>query len=812
MKKIFLITWIALVAGCSPAPKKEIALVEFVPHNASLVLQVNDSIALRSSKNLAKILALDETLHQTVKNITPKNASLPQLYFISPIGKSENAVGLIYKIQATDTLPIHSKTIEYSNQHIGVTTVADQTCYSTQLGDTYLVSQSQLIIENAIRNFEKNQRGIGSTSFYRLAESMDTNSSANLFLHPTSSDLIGRLLPLTPLFPNTGGDWIELDLETEEETPTAHGVALLNDSIPNALSLIRDMKSQALTLPAIVPQNFTAYLGFPISDLSQLEDNFKRLSRKMNLPIKAIDISKIKGLNEIAWVWVGDEKSIVLQIENGEEFPNFISKNGEYKKYRSAQYQKIVLPPDFSHLLNLLGDEIVPQWGAYLDNLLFMSTSESGLKNILGQLIDKKTLLQSPAFQNLNQSLATQSSFLWLGQTKNLLTHWQQNNAPQNTKDIPAEDFPLLAFQGVGEKDFAHLHFSIQKNIPAQTIGGANTAFTIAMSKAAASPPQWLKNHRNKGMDIAIQDIDHVLYLFSNSGKLYWKKQLPGKIIGPIQQVDLYKNNRLQMAFRTPERFIILDRNGKTVQPFEISLPKNNNPLPLSVFDYDNNRNYRFLLAQDQNLLMYDGKGKRVNGFSLKKTNSNIVSAPKHIRFQSKDYIVMPLENNRLKIVSRTGKDRVQVKANIEFSDNPIFSYLNTFTTTDQTGNLVQVDTKGNTVRSKLGLAPQHKIDATTKSLVTLSENKLNIKGIPVTLPFGSYTPPKIFYLNNTLYIATTDREADKVHLFYSNGEAVKGFPVYGSSMVDLTNSDKDKALEMVVTSKDNSLLVYKIN
>jgi hypothetical protein len=122
------------------------------------------------------------------------------------------------------------------------------------------------------------------------------------------------------------------------------------------------------------------------------------------------------------------------------------------------------------------------------------------------------------------------------------------------------------------------------------------------------------------------------------------------------------------------------------------------------------------------------------------------------------------------------------------------------------------VDTKGNKVSSALQLTTGHRIDATTKTLVTLSENKLNIKGIPVSLPYGVYTPPKIFYLNNTLYFSTTDTNEQKVYLFYSNGESVPGFPVYGKSAIDMANSDKDKALEMVVATEDNNLLIYEIN
>ena len=115
-------------------------------------------------------------------------------------------------------------------------------------------------------------------------------------------------------------------------------------------------------------------------------------------------------------------------------------------------------------------------------------------------------------------------------------------------------------------------------------------------------------------------------------------------------------------------------------------------------------------------------------------------------------------------------------------------------------------------IRTNLELANGHKIASTTKSLVSLSENNLNIKGIPITLPFGSYTPPKIYYINNIIYVTTTDLDAQKVYLFFSNGTPVSGFPVYGTSAADLTNADADKALELTVQSESNGMLIYEIN
>lgn len=813
IKKRIPFIFILLCLACTPKGQKEVNLIELVPQNTSWVAQVNDSLSLKNATVLSKIFSLNGDLKKTIQNLNSQASSSPQLFFITPEGKNENVLGLIAKKSREDSLLVFQNIIEYSNRKIGVLNKGGQTFYTTDLGQLRMWSQSQLVIENGIRNIQKGQRGIGSAVFYQLAESMDEDMAINFLIHPSSSPLIQKPFPKTPLFPDTGQDWIELSMDISENAVNLHGVSFFNDSIPDALNLIKNLKPQKLSLTASVPENFSSFLGFTVSNMEVLKDNFKRYSRRANLPLLINQIDQLPPLNEIAFMQVGGEKTVVLRMDEIEEdFPTFLASVGPSKKYRNYVYYPISIPMAVNTLIELLGDPIDPSWGCWHENLLIMSETESGLKNILGNLQDRKTLENNKGFKSLQENLAAENSFLWLGNSENLVDYWKANEAPEALEELPFKAYPLLAFQGVGEESYTHLHFNLQKNLPSEKKGSVKNAYTLTLSKNPIITPQWFKNHRNKGMDVVVQDENHVLYLFSNTGKLFWKKQLSGPIIGKIHQVDLYKNNRWQLAFRTADRLMVLDRNGNVVRPFDIKLPRSNNPLPLAVFDYDNNRDYRFLVAQDRSLIMFDNRGKNLNGFTLKKVGANIIRAPKHIRLQRKDYILIPLEDNSLKIVSRTGKNRVNVKGKIAFSDNEVYSYLNTFATTDQGGNLIQVDAKGNKVSSALQLTKGHRIDATTKSMVSLSENILNIKGIPVTLPYGDYTPPKIFYLNNTLYFSTTDKSVQKVYLFYSDSRAVEGFPVYGNSTIDLANSDKDKALEMVVGTKDNSLLIYEIN
>ena len=116
----------------------------------------------------------------------------------------------------------------------------------------------------------------------------------------------------------------------------------------------------------------------------------------------------------------------------------------------------------------------------------------------------------------------------------------------------------------------------------------------------------------------------------------------------------------------------------KDVKGFPIKF-KDKVTQPLSVFDYDNNRNYRFVVVQGKEVLMYDKNGKIVKGFGFNKAKSNIAQSPVHIRMGNKDYIIVAEESGKLNILSRVGKSRVSVSKNFNFSEIPVAEEDNSF-------------------------------------------------------------------------------------------------------------------------------------
>ena len=79
-------------------------------------------------------------------------------------------------------------------------------------------------------------------------------------------------------------------------------------------------------------------------------------------------------------------------------------------------------------------------------------------------------------------------------------------------------------------------------------------------------------------------------------------------------------------------------------------------------------------------------------------------------------------------------------------------------------------------------------------------------------MDYGDYTAPQIFYINDKIYVTTTDLQAKKIYLFDSLGKPVANFPIYGNSSITLDNIDKDRNLEVITKSDSNSIIVYEIN
>lgn len=820
MKKLlFLCLVLLFFASCSTNTNTLKNRFDYIPQETILVVQVNDFNIVKNTLTtqplLSQLTPLFGFVAQPFSDLSSKMENRQSIFCLTPQGKSNLAFSLIYKKQPQDSLVTsYDKSMLYEGLTIGVFKQEGATYFETLMGDVCYISDSQLVIENSIRNYKNKVAGINDFDFYKLTKTLDNNAPLQLLLHVNASSYLKSIFPETPYFPSVSGSWTAFDFNTQRDPFTLDGVSFINDSIAHPINFIKGLGSQKFLSPEVSPTKVDSYFGFAVEDVKTLEDNFKHFSRLQNMALPNIDFSPLAAVDEIACIRIKENDATILHLKNTENInASLLNKNSSTKSFRSVPFYPHNLGTNLNTFLAQLGNKKPMQWSTQMDDFLVYTSSEELMKTIISAYKEGNVLANDFSYKNLMNALANQSNFLWIGNTVELQKHWKNKNTQELKavwETLTLSKYPWLALQGVGEDDFVQMRFTAQKDNPEMVRNSAVNQYSFQLEAPVLGTPQWIKNHRTKAMDLVLQDQQNQLYLFSNTGTLFWKKQLSGPIQGSIQQVDLYKNRRLQMAFRTPNRFQILDRNGKVVPPFDMKVSASE--IPLAVFDYDRNRNYRFVLTEGNQIKILDHKGAVVKGFQLKNLDKALMHPLKHIRMGTKDYIIQQNEDGTLRILNRQGKDRIKLKDKVITSANPVFSYRETFATTDTDGQLLQIDQKGNVVQTPLDLTPGHQIDMSTKSLVTLSDNTLTIKGIPVTLPFGNYTPPKLFYLQNTLYITTTDKEAEKVYLFYSNGLPVEGFPVYGIGPADLTNADDDKALELVVQVDTNGFMIYQIN
>ena len=184
--------------------------------------------------------------------------------------------------------------------------------------------------------------------------------------------------------------------------------------------------------------------------------------------------------------------------------------------------------------------------------------------------------------------------------------------------------------------------------------------------------PQIVKNHYNGEDEIFIQDENNQIYLISNSGKILWKKPLDGTIIGNVHQVDMLKNNKLQMAFVTENKLYIVDRNGNNLKDYPKTLSKKA-IVGLSVFDYDKNKNYRFMIpTADADILLLNMQGEVPTDWKYSGTN-NITTPLQYFNLKGKDYIVTA-DGEKAIILNRRGENRVTPKGDTKGIETELFA------------------------------------------------------------------------------------------------------------------------------------------
>ena len=331
-----------------------------------------------------------------------------------------------------------------------------------------------------------------------------------------------------------------------------------------------------------------------------------------------------------------------------------------------------------------------------------------------------------------------------------------------------------------------------------------NFKYEIKFKNNITVGPIIVKNHINNKSELIIQDENNILHLINSVGQIEWSKKIEGQVLNEIHQIDSYKNGKLQFLFATKNKLHLVDRKGRNVGKFPLKF-NDDITQPISVFDYDNNKNYRILITQNNELFMFDSKGSRVRGFDYIK-NEEIINSPKHFRISNKDLIVFKTRDD-LKIINRRGRPRIETKTKFNFSSGNVFQFGNTIVTQTSKNEIIEIDLKGNTK-----IIDSYSSDMNFSSLknimVVNSGNTIFSKANKSDLKFGKYSNLKIYNSDKFTLISIFDNQNKEAYLFDKDLNMFDDFPIKSESFVNYRLNKN--YFEFAFKTENKSIKFYK--
>ena len=860
-RSLLLIVIILSFFSCTEETEKRSDSIHAIPLDAAIIIESNNlsqSIKSLSKSSLWTTLGTETALRETQNSLFSLDSTLAtyssHLSSINPVFLSlhltgsqsfnwlmvSSTEGQEQKIQLLEIgLASFAKTqnLSYSNSIIVEAQLNGTTLHYSKLNGLLMVSQEKILIEDAIRQLKTPNNLTAQSSFSDVYNTANKKEDFNLYLNTKNFDRISSNLFSQNTELQEQAEWMQWGLDFSKNGVLFSGISLSHDSLAQELSFFKGNDPHTVLAPNVLPKNTALFV-------SKSFENFKQIQRKQ---INALSVKhqqntytkKLVGLadhlklkfeswidSEITWFLIESStnlsEGVLVHITDESNIEEFIKQEADsilnYREkfiYKWAELK--YLPTLFT--TNTKSDV---KYATVVDEQLVLSADLGLIKTLINDYKAEKSLIHSENYQNCMNELNSNSNLLIYLQNPSALQlapKYLQTKIADfvNLYSEALNPFRAFALQFDASQSIcysnAYLHFDKSEADQTRAIWSAQ------LEAPLLSEISLVKNHYDQQWEMTVQDENFTLYLLSTKGEVLWKRALKSAIIGEVKQIDLYKNKKLQLIFNTADKLYLIDRKGRDVGSYPITLDKETE-LPLALFDYQKQRNYRILLSCGKHHFMYNKHGQKINGWKLNKTKSKAVQTAQHYVVASKDYILLPEENGTLNILNRKGEPRIKIKDKIEFSKNKLNVIIGT---TLANTRIVTVDKKGvqqnvlfdgsldNSIQFEFDEDMYYSYEL--EHSIGVESEDLKVNGEQMNLKYSFDTEklssPQITEFNGQLYLSITDLDTDAAYLFREPKDLVEGFPLYGKTSGIARDIDLDGKLNFIVGGESGMIYNY---
>jgi hypothetical protein len=499
------------------------------------------------------------------------------------------------------------------------------------------------------------------------------------------------------------------------------------------------------------------------------------------------------------------------------------------------QVRMPVYKTNFKGLTSMLKPGFPPGFNetyfAFDDNFMIAGNSLATVSRLLYDNLLNKTLANDLTYRDFESTLPSRAGYFFYCVPSRIINYLSGFLKDDIIEALKSNKSSLNKIQSAGYQ-FASsngmIYNSLSIRYKEEAREESTTEWETLLDTVAAIKPFFFTNHTTGAKEIFIQDLNNNTYLINAAGRVLWKVPLNERITGNIYMIDYFRNGKFQLLFSGKNYLHLLDRNGNYVERYPVRLrsPATNS---LTIFDYDNNLNYRlFIAGEDKMIYSYDKTGSVVKGWKPFRTTGEVKSEITYFKVSGKDYIVASDENS-IYFLDRSGNKRLNLKDEVSRSkgsamrlmpgsepsvvcsssdgtvqhvyfDGAVKKFRLKEFSTDHTFDIFDVNGDGSAEYIFIDKGVLYLYSHDRKELFSRDFGSDNLGG-PINFIFsGTDRKIGVFDVNKKL-----------IYLIDKDGKTIEGFPLRGASMFSIGKLSEKSGWHLIVGGTDRFLYNYKI-
>lgn len=497
----------------------------------------------------------------------------------------------------------------------------------------------------------------------------------------------------------------------------------------------------------------------------------------------------------------------------------------EFRELKVSDFPKYAFGPLF--------DGFKECYFTVIGNYVVLATSMQTLKSLVEDIESENTWGRSVAFNNFLEGTLEETNLSMIFNTRRIWEYLLGSQLNPKWKEIAVEnEHPLKSFN-LGAIQFSRLdenfytsivlQYEEQPELKEKTMYDALKS--TSLNNKIITKPYVVRNHVDNTFEVAVQDSAYNFVLIAADGNVLWRDSLGEPITSDIEQIDYYKNGKLQYFFTTKSGIHIIDRLGNYIDGFPVKL-ENAIIKYASVVDYDKSKRYRFLLAGERgNLYLYNKQGISLEGWGPRELAGKPASKPFHIRVRGRDCIVAVQQDGIVNIMNRRGEMLPGFPLNLDARINTM-PFVNIgsdfdktiFTLISKEGRLIKFNLKGTVTSTEQLYKPTKETtfemvpDALGKTYIIVRQD---MSRLVLLTPDHNEILAKDYLSSDQLYVqyydlgsdhkiyAITDKTQDFTYLYDRDGKLISSQPFTSEQEIALMYFNSTGKYQIYVVAGD---------